>query len=169
MKRFLIILFLISLNLNAGYPFRYIGVGVSSMFRFKKPVNDMYSLQLEWMPHQNVGTRIFAGGGDGALIGSSFVLQHSTDEAFSRNWHWSIGMSVPFLFRVKSDLKSCLFGVSVFNSFSFRLDKRAKYFLYITPFDIYYFPFSWELSPRRDFKTYGYIFYMASVGLRVRI
>jgi hypothetical protein len=163
------IFFLISFNLSAGYPFRYIGIGSSSMFRFKKPVNDIYSLQLEWMPHQNVGTRIFAGGGDGALVGSSLVIQHSTSEAFSRDWHWSIGISVPFLFRIKNSLKSCLFGLSFFNSFSFRLDKRAKYFLYITPFDLYYFPFSWELSPVKNFKYHGHIFYMASIGIRVRI
>jgi hypothetical protein len=80
--------------------------------------------------------------------------------------HWDVDFSLPFLYNITLDTRTAFLGLTVGTTFSFDLDGRGMYYLYLTPVEIWVMPFVWRQFPSHGWSTSANISYVCTIGFR---
>lgn len=149
--------------------FKYAGMGFGPGFGLKGFDGTDYFLNAEWKPHEYIGTRFMFGFPDGVWFGVGLNFTYTTSNKFSRTFKWSFNGGVPFVVNIHETYQTAFIGFNVGTTFSFDVDGRDKYFIYITPAEFFFFPITWRFAPNGGFDLDSNLSLITSVGFRVSI
>lgn len=168
MLRLLILLMAFVIH-PALYSFNSIGLSLGPDFGVRGSKSTSFLMNMDWNPHENLGTRFFVGVDGNLWLGTAMSFIYQTKDRFSTRFNWRAYISIPFLLKIQHNDNLAMTGFTLGNSLGCSIDEKRRWYLFITPFEFMFFPLTWRMYPSSSFEKALNVYVTANVGIRLRI
>lgn len=170
MKKYFILFVLIISFSNTAFAAKYLGIGGGPNFGVMNTKTSNLMFNMEWLAHNNVGTKLFIGFMHGFWIGTGLSINVSTDPEYKDPWYVTASFALPIMVNICDNYKDIMMGFMVGSTYSFSLHSQRKYYMFIKPFEAFLVPATWRMAPGAStFSNSLRIYLSAQIGFRMNI